>query len=96
MTIYNLPEMTKINWTNLLNMDAIIHRNSQKITSNLLGMNIKRFFLRKNIFICLYSDNVNQNLSISKTAIYDPPAHFLAFKKSPYLRTLRSNIHQFA
>ena len=73
--------MAKLNWTNLLNRDAIIHRNPQKITSNLLGMNIKRFFLRKNIFICLYSDIVNQNLSISKTAIYHPPAHFLAFKK---------------
>ena len=33
-------------------------------------MNIKRFFLRKNIFICLYSDILNQNLSISKIAIY--------------------------
>ena len=35
-------------------------------------MNIKRFFLRKNIFICLYSDILNQNLSISKVAIYHP------------------------
>ena len=32
-------------FVNLPNQDAIIHRNSQKITSNLLGMNIKRFFL---------------------------------------------------
>ena len=33
-------------------------------------MNIKRFFLRKKIFICLYNDILNQNLSISKIAIY--------------------------
>ena len=31
----NLPYMAKI--ANLLKRDAIIHRNSQKITSNLLG-----------------------------------------------------------
>ena len=73
--------MAKLNWTNLLNRDAIIHRNPQKITSNLLGMNIKRFFLRKNIFICLYSDILNQNLSISKVAIYHPLCPFWPTKK---------------
>ena len=35
-------------------------------------MNTKRFFLRKDIFICLYSDILNQNLIISKIAIYHP------------------------
>ena len=68
-------------FANLPNQDAIIHRNSQKITSNLLGMNIKRFFLRKNIFICLYSDILNQNLSISKIAIYHPPCSSWPTKK---------------
>ena len=43
-------------------------------------MNIKRFFLRIKIFICLYNDILNQNLSISKTAIYHLP-HFLAHEK---------------
>ena len=44
-------------------------------------MNIKRFFLRKNIFICLYSDILNQNLSISKIAIYHPPCSSWPTKK---------------
>ena len=43
-------------------------------------MNIKRFFLRIKIFICLYNDILNQNLSISKTASYHLP-HFLAHEK---------------
>ena len=43
-------------------------------------MNITRFFLRINIFICLYSDILNQNLNISKIEIYDPPT-FLAHIK---------------
>ena len=72
------------NWhfANLLNRNATIHRNSQKITSNLLGMNIKRFFLWINIFICLYNDILNQNLSISKIAIYHPPCPSRPTKKS--------------
>ena len=44
-----------------------------KITSNLLGMNIKSFFLWKNILICLYSDILNQNISISTISIYHHP-----------------------
>ena len=44
-------------------------------------MNIKRFFLRKNIFICLYSDILNQNLSISKIAFYHPPCSSWPTKK---------------
>ena len=47
--------------------------NSQKVTSNLLGININRFFLGINFFICLYNGILNQNLSISKFAIYHPP-----------------------
>ena len=35
-------------------------------------MNINRLFLRKSIFICLYNDILNQNLSISKLEIYHP------------------------
>ena len=58
-------------------------------TSNLLGMNRKRFFLRINIFFCLYNDILNQNLNISKTAICHsrpappspPPSPFLANQK---------------
>ena len=45
-------------------------------------MNIKRFFLRKNIFICLYNDILNQNLSISKISIYHPPRSSWPTKKS--------------
>ena len=45
-------------------------------------MNIKRFFLWKNIFICLYNDILNQNLSISKIAIYRPPRPSWPTKKS--------------
>ena len=45
-------------------------------------MNIKRFFLWKNIFICLYNDILNQNLSISKIAIYHPPRSSGPTKKS--------------
>ena len=56
--------------------------NSQKVTSNLLGINIKRFFLRINFFICLYNDILNQNLSISKIAIYHPPRLSWPTKKS--------------
>ena len=57
-------------------------KNSQKITSNLLGRNIKRFFLRINIFICLYNDILNQNVSISKIAIYHPQRPSWPTKKS--------------
>ena len=52
-------------------------------------MNIKRFFLRINIFICLYNDILSQNLNISKIAIYHPPRPCWPRKKSishsPYL-----------
>ena len=45
-------------------------------------MNIKRFFLRKNIFIFLYSDILNQNLIISKIAINHPPRTTWPTKKA--------------
>ena len=45
-------------------------------------MNIKGFFLLINIFICLYNDILNQNLSLSKIAIYHPPHPSWTTKKS--------------
>ena len=45
-------------------------------------MNIKKFFLRINIFICLYNDILNQNLNSSKIAICHPPRPCWATKKS--------------
>ena len=44
-------------------------------------MNKKRLFLRKNIFICLYSDILKQNLIISKIAIYHTPCTSRPSKK---------------
>ena len=44
-------------------------------------MNIKRFFLRISFFIWLYNDTLNQNLSISKIAIYHRRRSFWPTKK---------------
>ena len=73
MTTYNLHNMAKINispiyWTAMLSYIGIL-KNNFKSTRN----EYKEIFSSKNIFICLYSYILNQNVSISKIAIYHPP-----------------------